>query len=154
MRLKKLSYATASAGMLHAHPRGEIIVATGAAEIQPVAPGNDLTGILTARAAEAVAASGINLGHIVAIGIAPAGLKVEQAEGELVRFEGTQRVAGVVMRDRNGGERLYACDTAVVGLGLQPRDALLRMGQGLAVRAVGDAARASDILSRYVILAT
>ena len=47
-----------------------------------------------------MAASGINLGHIVAIGTAPAGLKVEQAEGELVRFEGTQRVAAVVMRDR------------------------------------------------------
>jgi glycine cleavage system aminomethyltransferase T len=140
-----LVVARTAAGMLHAHPQGEIIVATGAAEIQPVAPGNDLAGILTARAAEAVAASGINLGHIVAIGTAPAGLKVEQAEGDLVRFEGTQRVAGVVMRDRKGGERRYACDTAVVGLGLQPRDALLRMGQGLAVRAVGDAARASDI---------
>ena len=140
-----LVVARTAAGMLHAHPRGEIIVATGAAEIQPVAPGNELAGILTARAAEAVAASGINLGHIVAIGTAPAGVKVEQAEGELVRFEGTQRVAAVVMRDRNGGERRYACDTAVVGLGLQPRDALLRMGQGLAVRAVGDAARASDI---------
>ena len=140
-----LVVARTAAGMLHAHPQGEIIVATGAAEIQPVAPGKDLAGILTARAAEAVAASGINLGHIVAIGTAPAGLKVEQAEGDLVRFEGTQRVAGVVMRDRKGGERRYACDTAVVGLGLQPRDALLRMGQGLAVRAVGDAARASDI---------
>ncbi len=37
-------------GMLHVHA-GEIVVATGAAEIQPVCPGNDLSGLLTARAA-------------------------------------------------------------------------------------------------------
>ena len=140
-----LVVARTAAGMLHAHPRSEIIVATGAAEIQPVAPGNDLAGILTARAAEALAAAGINLGRVVAVGTAPVGMKVEQAVGELLRFEGTLQVAAVVMREHNGGERRYACDTAVVGLGLQPRDALLRMGQGLGVRAVGDAARASDI---------
>jgi len=92
-----------------------------------------------------LAAAGVVLGRVVAIGAAPAGIEFEQAPGELVRFEGTQRVAAVVMRDASGAERRHACDTAVVGLGLQPRDALLRMGQGLAVRAVGAAARATDI---------
>ena len=38
-------------GMLHVHPH-EIVVATGAAEIHPVCPGNRLAGIVTARAAE------------------------------------------------------------------------------------------------------
>ena len=140
-----LVVARTDSGMLHLHPRAEIIVATGAAEIQPVAPGNELAGILTVRAAQALAAAGVVLGRVVAIGAAPAGIDVEQAPGELVRFEGTQRVAAVVMRDASGAERRHACDTAVVGLGLQPRDALLRMGQGLAVRAVGAAARATDI---------
>ena len=37
-------------GMLHLEPH-EIVVATGAAEIQPVCPGNTLAGILTATAA-------------------------------------------------------------------------------------------------------
>src|SRR4029077_10251273 len=39
------------AGMLHAHPH-ESVVATGAAEIHPVCPGNQLAGSVTARAAE------------------------------------------------------------------------------------------------------
>ena len=38
-------------GMLHVHAH-EVIVATGAAEVHPVCPGNDLAGLLTARAAE------------------------------------------------------------------------------------------------------
>ena len=47
-------------GMLHVEAE-EIVVATGAAEIQPVCPGNDLTGILTARAAERLRAAGVDL---------------------------------------------------------------------------------------------
>ena len=47
-------------GMLHVRPH-EIVVATGAAEIlHPVCPGNRLTGILTARAAEKLRAAGVN----------------------------------------------------------------------------------------------
>jgi hypothetical protein len=49
------------------------------------------------------------------------------------------------------GERRIECDTVAVGLGLQPRDALVRMGAGLNVRAMGDAARASDIPLNPVI---
>ena len=40
--------------MLHVHA-DEVVVATGAAELQPVCPGNDLAGLVTARAAERAA---------------------------------------------------------------------------------------------------
>jgi hypothetical protein len=68
------------------------------------------------------------------------------AAGKLIRFEGENgRLHTVITQDENGAERRYECDTAVVGLGLHPRNALLRMGHELPVRAVGDAARDSDI---------
>src|SRR5262245_31884066 len=50
-----LVVARTDEGMLRVHPRAEIIVATGAAEIHPVAPGNQLAGIVTARAATQLA---------------------------------------------------------------------------------------------------
>jgi glycine cleavage system aminomethyltransferase T len=141
-----LVVARTNEGMLHVHPQAEIIVATGAAEIHPVAPGNHLAGIVTARAATQLASAGVALGRVVALGTQPEGVAAERADGEIVRFEGEQRVAAVVIRNESGGERQIACDTVSVGLGLQPRDALLRMGNGIvAVRAVGDAARQSDI---------
>lgn len=144
-----LVVARTGGGMLHVHPRDEIVVATGAAEIHPVAPGNHLAGIVTARASTELKAAGVELGRIVALGTPPAGIVTEQAEGELVRFEdgGSDRgrVAAVVVRDREGNERRMICDTVAVGLGLHPRDALLRMGNATRVRAVGHAARESDI---------
>ena len=140
-----LVVARTDAGMLHIHVHNEIIVATGAAEIQAVAPGNDLAGIVTARAATLLAAAGVDLGRVVAIGTPPAAIDAVVAEGQLIRFEGNTRVAAVVVQDAYGHERRIACDTVSVGLGLHPRDALLRMGQGLPVRAVGEAARPSDI---------
>ncbi len=48
--------------MLHVHPH-EIVVATGAAEIHPVCPGNRLAGLVTARAAEKLDAAGVDLGR-------------------------------------------------------------------------------------------
>lgn len=132
-------------GKLQVHPREEIVVATGAAEIQPVVPGSRLDGLVTARAAAALAASGIELGRLLAVGSAPPGLGAEVVEGELVRFEGDDRVRAVVMRDGAGQERHHRCDTVSLGLGYQPRDALLRMARGLPARAVGGAARPSDI---------
>jgi glycine cleavage system aminomethyltransferase T len=140
-----LVVARTDGGMLHVRPRGEIIVATGAAEIQPVAPGNDLAGILTARAATQLAAAGIDLGRVVAVGTPPAGVEAEQVSGELVRFVGETQVEAVILRDEAGEEQRIPCDTVAVGLGLHPRNALSRMGQGLAVRTVGDAAGETDI---------
>ncbi len=131
---------------LNVHPRDEIIVATGAAEIQPVAPRSDLAGLLTARAATALAQAGIELGRVIAIGTPPDGIDCERVSGELVRFEGQSgRVEAAVVRDEAGSETRHECDTAALGLGLQPRDALARMARGLPVRIVGDATRESDI---------
>ena len=61
------------AGMLHVHPH-EIVVATGAAEIHPVCPGNELGGARYARAAQRVQALGVDLGTAVAIGLPPDGI--------------------------------------------------------------------------------
>ncbi len=127
------------------HPREEIVVATGAAEIQPVVPGAEMEGLLTARAASALAKAGIDLGRVVAVGTPPEGIEAEKADGRVVRFEGARRVEAVVVAGPDGTESRHACDTVALGLGFHPRDALARMGRGLPVRLVGDAARASDI---------
>lgn len=141
-----LAVARTADGLLHVHPHEEIIVATGAAEIQPVVPGSELAGLCTSRAAEQLAQAGLDLGRVVAVGTPPAGVECELAAGTLVRFEGENgRLHTVITQDENGAEHRYECDTAVVGLGLHPRNALLRMGHDLPVRAVGDAARDSDI---------
>ena len=120
----------------------EVVVATGSVEIQPVCPGNRLAGILTKRAAERLAAAGVRMGRVVAVGSPPAGVDHELAAGRLVRFIGEGSVGGVVTCDEEtGAERTYPCDTAVVGLGSGPRDTLARMGSGIAgVRSVGSAA--------------
>jgi glycine cleavage system aminomethyltransferase T len=140
-----LVVARTAEGLLHAHPAEEIVAATGAAEIQPVAPGNDLDGLVTRRAAAALAAAGVDLGRVVALGEAPDGVACEPAAGELVRFEGENRVSAVVVADAAGHERRLECDTVSVGLGLQPRTTLARMGNGLPVRSIGDAALAEQL---------
>jgi sarcosine oxidase subunit alpha len=134
--------------MLHIHPRNEIIVATGAAELQPIAPGNQLAGIVTASAAQQLAAAGLALGRVVAVGAPLEGIAAETVTGEIVRFEGDTKVTAVVVLDEQGHERRIPCDTVAVTLGLTPRDGLARMGNGLpgiTIRAVGDAARPADI---------
>ena len=144
-----LVVARTQAGMLHLYPRNEIVVATGAAEIQPVAPGNNLRGLVTARAAAALASDGIDLGRVVAVGTPPAGLDAVLATGEVVRFEPREddsgRVGAVVVRDISGREHRYECDTVSLGLGLTPRDALLRMARGMNVRGVGDVLVTPDV---------
>lgn len=140
-----LVVARTSQGMWHIHAHDEVIVATGTAEIHPVAPGAELAGIVTARAAEQLTKAGVDLGKVVAIGVPPDGIETEQVQGEIVRFEGEGRVTAVILKDEAGNESSYACDTVAVGLGYHPRNALLRMGHGLPVRAVGDATLESDI---------
>lgn len=131
--------ARTDAGMLQVYPNEEIIVATGAAEIQPVAAGNELAGIVTPRAAQQLVAAGIDLGRLVVVG--------QDVEGEVVRFEGDGHVEAVVIRSESGEERIE-CDTVAVDLGLSPRNGLLRMAHGLtgiSVRAVGESAGESAI---------
>lgn len=130
-------------GMMHVDCE-EVIVATGAAEIHPTCVGNGLAGLLTARAAQHLAGRGLDLGTCVAVGVAPDGVACTVAEGTLVRFEGVDRVEAVVTWTE-AGEQRYSCDTAIVGLGLNPRDALARMGVGLKVSVTGEAAQPSTI---------
>ncbi len=123
--------ARTPAGMLHIDA-DEIIVATGAAEIQPVCRGNDLAGIITARAAERLRAAGVQLAEpVVMVG------------RELLRFEGDDdgRVRTVVTRGADGQVIETRARTVIVNLGLAPRDLLARMaGPGVAVTSVGAAA--------------
>src|SRR5262249_42732034 len=126
--------ARAPDAILHVHPK-EIIIATGAAEIQPVAPGNHLAGICTTRGAEKLAAAGIDMGRTVTI----------RATDDLVRFEGEARLTPNLLRDAQGNEIRTPCDAAIIDLGRNPRNSLARMAAGLPVRVVGDAALEPDL---------
>ena len=129
------------AGMLHVHAH-EIVVATGAAEVHPVCPGNDLSGLLTTRAAEQLHAAGVDLGKAVSVGTPPDGVPCQRVDGRLVRFEGEGgRVRAVVTADETtGAETTTPCDTAILGLGRAPRDVLARMAGPIPVSVVGPAA--------------
>lgn len=113
-------------GMLHVEA-DQVVVATGAAEIQPVCAGSGLAGIVTAGAAERLRAAGIDLGRVAIVTSRP------------LRFDGDDAgcVVAVVTRGPDGSEVTTPCDTAVVDLGRTPRDLLARMtGEG-SVSAVG-----------------
>jgi glycine cleavage system aminomethyltransferase T len=126
--------------MVHLRPR-EIVIATGAAEIHPVCPGNRLAGILTARAAERLHGAGVDLGRVVAVGTPPADVPATRVDGRLVRFEGDRRVRAVVTIDpATGAETTTPADSVVVGLGLAPRDLLARMAGTVPITVVGGAA--------------
>ena len=144
-----LVVARTADGMLQVYPRGEIIVATGAAEIQPVAPGNHLRGLVTSRAADELHELGISLGTTVAVGTPPSTAPSISAAGALVRFEASAsddtRVGAVVTRSADGTEHCHVCDTVALGLGFTPRDALLRMARGMNVRGFGDVLRTADL---------
>jgi glycine cleavage system T protein len=127
-------------GMLHLRA-GEVVVATGAAELHPVCPGSDLAGLLTARAAQRLYEAGVDLGAAVAIGPPPDGVPCTPLSGELVRFEGDGRVNAVVTIE-DGSEQTTPCDTVILNLGRSPRDVLSRMADDLPVSVVGSAAEA------------
>jgi glycine cleavage system aminomethyltransferase T len=133
--------------MLHIHPQ-EIVVATGAAEIHPVAPGNDLEGVITSRAARRMHAAGIELGAAVAVGTPPPGVPCIPLAGKLKRIEGDEkgRVRAVVTTDDwIGAETTTPCDTVIVGLGLAPRDVLVRMAGEVPLSAVGSVAQGAAL---------
>lgn len=125
-------------GMLHIDAR-EVVVATGAAELQPVCPGNSLIGLLTARAAQQLHAAGIDLGVAVAIGTPPNGVPCTPLSGSLVRIAGEGRVSAVVTMEEDG-DRTTSCDTVILGLGHSARDVLARMTDEPGVSVVGPAA--------------
>ena len=122
----------------------DVVVATGAAEIQPVVPGSDLGGLWTARGAQAAIEVGADLPDLVAVGDVPDDLDAIHLGGELVRFVGEDSVSAVVTRtDR--GEVETPCRNVVVGLGQTPRDALARMTSAERTTVVGDAAVAGTV---------
>jgi len=135
--------ARTSDGMLHLRAQ-EVVVATGAAEIQPVCPRSRLAGLLTARAARQLRDAGVELGVAVAIGPPPDGVPCTPLPGELVSFEGEVRVAAVTTVD-GGVERTTPCDTVILNLGRSARDVLSRMADDLPVTVVGSAAEAHPL---------
>jgi glycine cleavage system aminomethyltransferase T len=133
--------------MLHVYP-AEIIIATGAAEIHPAVPGNDLEGVVTSRAAQRMHKAGIELGAAVAIGTPPPGVPCIPVAGQLIRILGDERgrVRAVVTADDwIGAETTTPCDTVIVGLGFTPRDVLARMAGEVPLSVVGPAARRSTL---------
>jgi sarcosine oxidase subunit alpha len=111
---------------LHAH---HITLATGAAEVQPVCPGNMLSGIYTPKAAAALQAAGVDLGTVVTVG------------PELSALAGDGHVTSVQLTDGS----VLACDSVVVALGSAPRDVLARMAPLVPVTIVGPAAVAHPL---------
>ncbi len=129
-------------GMAHIDAE-EVIVATGAAELQPVCPGDSLIGLVTAGAAERLHAAGVDLGVTVAVGSPPRGVPCTPLSGDLRRIDGDGRVSAVVtVEDGEDGdaERTTPCDTVILGLGRTARDVLARMAGDLPVTVVGPAA--------------
>jgi glycine cleavage system aminomethyltransferase T len=120
--------ARTPSGMMVIHAQ-EVVVATGASQEQPICTGSHLAGIYTSRAAAILQESGVDLGRVVSI----------QRPERPVRFEGTDKVRAVVVATSEGEQSLEA-DSVVLDLGLHPRDTLARMGNGLNVTTVGDAA--------------
>ena len=110
----------------HAH---HITLATGAAEVHPVCPGNGLVGIYTPRAAQKARDAGIDLGNVVTVG------------HDLRALHGTGRVSEVEFAD---GRRV-PCDSVIVDLGSAPRDVLARMAPMVPVEVVGSAAVAHPL---------
>lgn len=126
-------------GMTHIHAE-EVIVATGAAELHPICPGNGLIGLVTARAAEQLHAAEVDLGVAVAIGSPPIGVPCTRLSGSLSRIEGDVKVSAVVTVGEEGRELITPCDTVILGLGRAARDVLMRMADDLPVTVVGPAA--------------
>ena len=163
--------ALASAeGLVQVHAR-RVVAATGASEVHPVFPGNDLPGVMLGRAAVGLAERGVAPGrravivaghhegieHLTALRdagvpiatvVVPSAL-AEQVPDELrtlidatvVRAEGKDRVRFAVLRDVDGVTRGIGCDLFVLSMGLSPRDDLVRMSAAGEVEPVGDAAR-------------
>lgn len=120
-------------GMMTVHAK-EVVVATGASQEQPVCPGSHLAGIYTNRAAAMLTEAGVDLGRVVSV----------SAQDRPIRFEGSERVEAVIVADTQGEAR-WEADTVVLDLGLHPRTSLARMGHGLNVWVVGDAAMVDEL---------
>jgi len=157
-------------GLVRVHPR-RIVLATGAVEAHGVFPGNDLPGVWLARGAARmaghhgvppgrravlVAATEEALAHLetlrtagveIAAVLAPVALAERVPPGvrvlpdaHVVAARGRSGVRAVAVA-AGGVREEIACDALVLGLGLWPRDGLLRMAEAEPVIAAGDLAR-------------
>ena len=159
--------------LVQAHPE-RVVVATGATELHPVFPGNDLPGIWLGRgaarmagihgvriAARAVVAAstpeGIEHLHVlsgagvgVVAALVPASLVDEVPMDVEAIVDGTvQRAEGrtairAVVVSEGDTRRRIACDALVLSVGSVPRDGLARTAVGEPVEIVGDAALDGD----------
>jgi len=144
-----------------------VVVATGALERHLAFPGNDLPGVWLGRGAVRMAAvHGVAIGsravvvtgtpeaadHVRALrdvgidvlAIVPEGQAELLPDGVraapdamLVAAEGREGVRSVTLETERG-ERRVACDALVLSAGRDPRDALLRMADGVEVVGAGD----------------
>jgi sarcosine oxidase subunit alpha len=101
------------------------VLATGAHDGQPLFEGNDLPGVMSARAVATLAAEGIAVGtRLVIAGDGPfarAASRLLAARAEITRIaldgilrvEGSTRLGGVVVRDGSGEKRLRADALAI-----------------------------------------
>ena len=149
---------------------GRIVVATGAVEHHGVFPGNDLPGVWLGRGAARMAGvHSVPIGERVVLVagtdealqhagvlrasgsqvllVAPAELAARAPQNvpavpdaAVVRTEGSNVLAGVVLRGPEGDRRVPS-DALVLSLGLAPRDGLLRMADLEPVFAAGDVAQ-------------
>ena len=127
------------AGMAHVDAH-EVVVATGAAEIQPVCPGDRLAGLLTAGAAERLHAAGIPLGARSPSGRRPSVSRARPSPAVSSASRGSTGSPPSSPPTHPAHETTTPCETAILGLGRAPRDLLARMAGTDAVTVVGPAA--------------
>jgi glycine cleavage system aminomethyltransferase T len=123
IRHRGRSISEATIEHVHAH---HVVLATGAAELHPVCPGNHLRGLFTPRAAAAVRSAGIDLGNTVTVG------------ADLAALHGDDTGAVTAVERTDGS--VTPADSVIVDLGRAPRDVLARMAPGTAITIVGSAA--------------
>ena len=141
---------------MEVHPE-RVVIATGATELHPVFPGNDLPGVMLGRAAAGLVRRGVKPGaravvvvehdegfeHLealrsagvrIAAVVVPVSLESAVPDGlrtlvgaVVLRAEGKERVRFAVLRDVEGVTRGIGCDVFVLSTGRSPRDDLLRM---------------------------
>ncbi len=117
-------------GMRHFHAH-QVVVATGAADLQPACDGNLSKGIYTAGAAATLAAAGIELDNPLTVRSQPVRIVADD----------NGWVSGVVTADADGNDVLSNCNSLIVDLGHMGRDLLSRMTDEPAVTIVGPAAQ-------------
>ena len=135
--------------VLHVRVSEKLIVASGAAHIQPVVPGSDLRGLFTPTAIQKAKDSSVALGKIIAVGPPPDDLECEGVQGTLLRFEGDEkkRVKAVIMKGHDGIECRHPCNSVSISLGTHPRNQLALMASDLPleVEVVGAASTEASV---------